>query len=118
MYYLCGRKSCRFPNLLIISENVLTEVISRCCNSVDGGFITTKLKMDDKQIQQIINQTRMSIDRDEAIGRQALACAAEKRILLSALEAALNECARLRTEAKVINEFHVGRDYVANQTIS
>ena len=75
-------------------------------------------KMNEEQLQQIINQTRTSIDRDEAIGKQSLACAAEKRTLLDALEALQAENKRLREEKKVVNHYQIEHDFVQSQTIN
>ena len=74
--------------------------------------------MNDEQLQQIIDQTRTSIDRDEAVGKQALACAAEKRTLLGALELLQAENKRLREEKKVTNIYNIEHDYVQSQTIN
>lgn len=74
--------------------------------------------MNDEQLQHIINQTRTSIDRDEAIGKQALACAEEKRTLLGALEMLQEENKRLRQQKTVINHYKIEHDLVQNQIIN
>ena len=75
--------------------------------------------MNDEQLQHIIDQTRTSIDRDEAVGKQALACAAEKRTLLSALEMLMEENQRLRESKKVVvNQYQIERDFVQKQIIN
>ena len=69
-------------------------------------------------LQHIISQARSSIERDEAIGKQALANAAEKRLLLDALEELQRENEALRGNQKVENTYNINGDYIQEQIIN
>lgn len=69
-------------------------------------------------LQHIISQARSSIERDEAIGKQALANAAEKRLLLDALEELQRENEALRVNQKVENTYNINGDYIQEQIIN
>ena len=69
-------------------------------------------------LQHIISQARSSIERDEAIGKQALANAAEKRLLLDALEELQRENEALRENQKVENTYNINGDYIQEQIIN
>lgn len=69
-------------------------------------------------LQHIISQARASIERDEAIGKQALANAAEKRLLLDAMEELQRENEALRENQKVENTYNINGDYIQEQIIN
>lgn len=76
--------------------------------------------MTDEQLEQIKTQTQLGIERDEAEAKQRLAAAAEKRSLLNTIEELQEENRKLKQQQnlQVTNNYLVGRDYIANQTIT
>ena len=111
-------KKLQFSQLIDTQRKHLKESLAETNNLLMLTLSHAIQTMNDDQLQQIIEQTRTSIDRDEAVGKQALACAAEKRTLLSALEVLQAENKRLRQEQQVTNIYNVERDLIQNQIIN
>ena len=82
--------------------------------SVDDGIITP---MSSSQLQHIMSQVRTSIEHDEAMGKLILANAAEKRLLLDAMEEMQRENEDLRANQKVEYTYNIEGDYINQQQI-
>ncbi len=100
--------------LIDIQRKPLFEQHQQSLQSVDDGIITP---MSSSQLQHIMSQVRTSIEHDEAMGKLILANAAEKRLLLDAMEEMQRENEDLRANQKVEYTYNIEGDYINQQQI-
>ena len=92
---------------------------------MQSNFLIEQNKaMDSEQLDHILSQTRLGIERDEAEAKQRMADAAEKRKLLGVIEnlkgivdLQAEEIQQLKQNKQVVNNITVNHDYIANQNI-
>ena len=74
--------------------------------------------MTDEQLNQILSQTRLGIERDEAEAKQRMAAANEKRMLLTVIEDMRDQLKQAKAKQQVHNTYHIGHDYIVEQNIN